>query len=166
MHSPCFASGHRTRTIVALFWAETEIRSVQDGGELKDQNDAQRHGPRPIVNDEHYFRSTLVFAGHYLSWPLYCRSDFAATVNQWVIYDEYVKYEKSKVTVEHYSHFRKLEEGSSHNKGNVLRICSIILQFHIATERWIIGCGNPQLICGLISFTQKFNYLNVAYMLI
>ena len=27
------------------------------------------------------------------------RSDFAATVNQWVIYDEYVKYEKSKVRI-------------------------------------------------------------------
>jgi hypothetical protein len=34
--------------------------------ELKLQNNAQRHSPRPIRNDWRYFRPTLVFAGHYL----------------------------------------------------------------------------------------------------
>jgi hypothetical protein len=44
-----------------------EICSIQDDSELKTKNNAQRHSPRPIHNDWHYFRPTLVFAGHYLS---------------------------------------------------------------------------------------------------
>jgi hypothetical protein len=43
-----------------------EIGSIRDDSELKIQNNAQRHSPRPIRNDWCYFRPTLVFAGPYL----------------------------------------------------------------------------------------------------
>jgi hypothetical protein len=43
-----------------------EICSMQDNGEIKNLNNAQRHSSRPLSNDWHYFRPTLVFAGHYL----------------------------------------------------------------------------------------------------
>jgi hypothetical protein len=38
--------------------------SIQDDGKLKIQNNALRHSPRPIRNNWHYFRPTLVYAGH------------------------------------------------------------------------------------------------------
>jgi hypothetical protein len=44
---------------------------IRDDGELKIKNNAQHHSPRPIHNNWHYFRPTLVFAGHYLSGENY-----------------------------------------------------------------------------------------------
>jgi hypothetical protein len=46
MYSPHVAYCYRTCIIIAQYRAETEIRSLQDGDKLKDQNGAQRHGPR------------------------------------------------------------------------------------------------------------------------
>jgi hypothetical protein len=39
---------------------------MRDDGEVKNQNNAQRHSPRQLPNDWCQFRPTLVFAGHYL----------------------------------------------------------------------------------------------------
>jgi hypothetical protein len=39
---------------------------MRDIDEVKNQNNHQRHSPRPLPNDWRQFRPTLVFAGHYL----------------------------------------------------------------------------------------------------
>jgi hypothetical protein len=48
------------------FWLETEIWQNQGENKIKQQNNAQRHSPRPTPNDWYYFWPTLVFAVHYL----------------------------------------------------------------------------------------------------
>ncbi len=56
-----FAYCYRNRLSILPSWWKMEICSIQDNGELKIQNKAQCHSPRPIPNDWRYFRPTLVF---------------------------------------------------------------------------------------------------------
>ncbi len=45
-----FAYCYRNSLIILLYWPETEICSIWDGSDIKIQNIAQRHSPRPIRN--------------------------------------------------------------------------------------------------------------------
>jgi hypothetical protein len=62
-----FTYSSRTRLQFGLYGLETEKGYYQDEDHLKRQNNIQRQNTRPIPDEEHCFRPTVVFAGHYLS---------------------------------------------------------------------------------------------------
>jgi hypothetical protein len=59
-YSPLFAYCYRTRILFARYWAETEICSIQDDGELKKLKIMpRRHGPIDSIFYPPSFRWTL-----------------------------------------------------------------------------------------------------------
>jgi hypothetical protein len=65
-YSQCFAYCPINCLLILLYWPGMEICLIRDDGELKFQNNAQCHSPRPIPNDWCCFGPTIVFPGYYL----------------------------------------------------------------------------------------------------
>ncbi len=61
-----FPGYFRNRLLISVYGPEIEICLIQDNGQLRNFNNAQRHDSMLTSNYWLFFSPTLVFAGHYL----------------------------------------------------------------------------------------------------